>query len=358
VTSHVTLSVDASLAPAQAFETLVDELTSALEARGMRFDARLGGGIREGDYEVGSVAEWRPGERISLVWRARSWEDGDPSTMTVTVAAGAEGRGSRVTVQSQDWGSVLGDEGEELLGWFAGEVVAPLISATAPQRFGDWVTDRRARRPSGARSRGVYRDPTFHWPNFFAILDVLSLSPDDRLLDVGCGGGAFLHEVLKSGCRAAGVDHSAEMVRVATEANREAVEEGRLEVREAEAGSLPFPDGVFSCAVMTGVVGFVPDPLVAFGEVLRVLGPGGRFLVFTGTEALRGTPAAPEPIASRLRFYEDGELVELAKGAGFGEAVVDHPSLYEHAKRAGVPEAGMGFFTGTSGSQLLVARKA
>ncbi len=354
--SSIVVSADLELVPAHAFVTLVDELKLALEERDVEFDPHMGGTIREGGVAVGSVEEWVPGERISLNCRSKSWETDAPSTLTITFAPGGTAA-TRVTVESQGWGRVLGDEKEELLGWFAGEAVAPLISASLPGRLGDWLTDRHARRPSGARSRGVYRDPTYHWPNFFAILDVLSLGPDDYLLDVGFGGGAFLHEALKSGCRAAGVDHSSDMVGVAAEANQEAVETRRLYLARSEADSLPYPDNTFSCAVMTGVLGFLPDPPAAFREVFRVLRPGGRFVAFTASKEIRGTPAAPEPMASRIRFYESDELEELATQAGFTRVRVDHPALLEYAKKSGVPESDLGLFKGTSASQLLVAYK-
>jgi hypothetical protein len=80
---------------------------------------------------------------------------------------------------------------------------------------------------------------------------------------------------------------------------------------------------------MTGVVGFIPDPLKVFEEVYRTLDRNGLFVVFTSSKELRGTPAAPEPMANRLHFYEDDELEDIARRAGFAEARVEHPSLYE-----------------------------
>jgi len=63
------------------------------------------------------------------------------------------------------------------------------------ERFGEWrvdrLTDRQARRPHGRRARRVFGADDAHsflWP---PLLDALALSPRDRLLDVGCGGGAF-----------------------------------------------------------------------------------------------------------------------------------------------------------------------
>jgi len=49
---------------------------------------------------------------------------------------------------------------------------------------------------------------------------------------------------------------------------------------------------------------------------------GGRLALYTTSPSLRGTPAAPEPLASRGQFYEDEELAELARQAGLAAVVV------------------------------------
>jgi ubiquinone/menaquinone biosynthesis C-methylase UbiE len=208
--------------------------------------------------------------------------------------------------------------------------------------LGDWLTDRRARRPSGTQARVTYSDPLYHYPNFQAILALLSLSPEDLLLEVGCGGGAFLSDALKSGCRAAAVDHSSDMVKLALEVNHDTVVQGRLEVRQASADRLPFPDNMFTCAVMTGVLGFLPDPVAALRELWRVLYKGGRLVVLGSDPTWRGTPAAPEPMASRLHFYEDDELQELATQAGFAEPKVVRLDLEPFARQVGIPEEHVG----------------
>jgi len=260
-----------------------------------------------------------------------------------------------VTIEHRGWDGLVGDE---LPGWFAAEVAAPFLAATSPSGFGDWLTDRRARRPSGAAARETYRDPLYHRPNFRAILAALEPAPGDFLLEVGSGGGALLQEALETGCNAAAVDHSEEMVRTARELNAAAIAAGRLQIVQAEADRLPFDDETFDLAAMTGVIGFLPDPAAALGEIHRVLVPGGRLAVFTGSAELRGTPAAPEPIASRLRFYSDEELEQLAVAAGFAEARVEAPELGQHARAVGVPEEHAALFEGRRGAQLLLARKA
>lgn len=351
----VRISVDLMLERSTAFEALIEELTTALARRGMQFHPGLDGRVMEGNAEVGRVVRWQPSEEVAIEWHAADWQPAEVTSLELRLEPFEDG--TRVTLESRGWGNLVGDSGNELAGWFASEVAAPLLSSMGPRRLGDWITDRRARRPAGPQGRATYRDPIYHRPNFRAILAMLGLKTDDYLLEVGCGGGAFLQDALKSGCKAAAIDHSSDMVRVAREVNDAAIQQSRLEIREGDAGSLPYPDGVFTCAVMTGVFGFITNPLQVLSEVRRVLAPGGRFVLFTGSKELRGTPAAPEPMASRLYFYEDQELEELARKAGFGEAHLERPDFAPLARAAGIPEEHLELFKGRGGGQLLMACK-
>ena len=165
-----------------------------------------------------------------------------------------------------------------------------------------------------------------------------------------------MKEVLESGCRAAAIDHSADMVQLAREVNREAVAEGLLEVHEASAERLPFADETFTCAAMTGVFGFLSDPVAALREIRRVLREGGRLVLLGSDPRWRGTPAAPEPIASRLNFYEEDELAGLVREAGFENAQVVLRDLEPLAREVGIPEEHLPLFAG-GGEQFLLARK-
>ena len=61
----------------------------------------------------------------------------------------------------------------------------------------------------------------------------------------------------------------------------------------------------------------------ALREMGRVLDPErGRVTIFTTAPEAKGSPAAPYPLATRGHFYEDDELVSLAREAGFPEARV------------------------------------
>jgi SAM-dependent methyltransferase len=355
--SDLRASIDLALAPAAAFDTLVDELTNALARLGIRLETGPGGRVTEGAFEVGKVVTWEPPKGFALAWRHATWNPGVVTEIRLRLEP-ADG-GTTAVFEHRGWDAAVG-EPLELAGWFVGEVLAPLLRASSPVAFGDWFTDRRARRPSGPAARATYLHPLYHYPNFRVILAELALTRDDRLIEVGCGGGAFLEAALHSGCRAAAIDHSAEMVRLAREANQDAVDAGRLDVREGDAGSLPFPGDTFTCAAMTGVLGFLPDPVRALGEIRRVLIPGGRFVALGADPELKGTPAAPEPMASRLRFYDSAQLEALGRDAGFSDVRVVRRDLQPFAREAGVPDAQLALFAAgkNGGARFLIARKS
>jgi SAM-dependent methyltransferase len=200
----------------------------------------------------------------------------------------------------------LGDE--DLAAWEQSRLAEP--------DFVDWLADRVARKPSGARARTVYGAEDVHDWARRAILDALALGPADTLLEIGCGGGLLLRDAAASGALLTGIDHSEDMVALARENAPGA------DVRLAAAEELPFADASFTAIAMSVVFFFFADPIGVLRESLRVAAPVSRLAVYTTSPELRGTPAAPEPLASRGHFYEDAELVALAEKAGWQGAIV------------------------------------
>ena len=102
----------------------------------------------------------------------------------------------------------------------------------------------------------------------------------DRVLDVGCGPGFYVTELLEVVGRdglIVGVDGSADMLAVAA---KRAEGHDNVEFREADATSLPVPDASFDRAIAVQVLEYVRDVSAALAELRRALRPGGRVLVW------------------------------------------------------------------------------
>jgi ubiquinone/menaquinone biosynthesis C-methylase UbiE len=102
----------------------------------------------------------------------------------------------------------------------------------------------------------------------------------DRVLDVGCGPGFYVTELLEVVGRdglIAGVDGSADMLAVAA---KRAEGHDNVEFHEADATSLPVPDASFDRAMAVQVLEYVRDVSAALAELRRALRPGGRLLVW------------------------------------------------------------------------------
>lgn len=109
-----------------------------------------------------------------------------------------------------------------------------------------------------------------------AIIAAANLGPNDSFLDIGCGPGAALDNAAAAGARVAGVDPSPSMVARASKRVPSA------DVRVASAEELPFPDDSFTVVVNVASFHHWADRDAGLREALRVLAPGGRFLIMEG----------------------------------------------------------------------------
>lgn len=100
--------------------------------------------------------------------------------------------------------------------------------------------------------------------------------------DVGCGAGMDLliaAQAVGPTGRVVGIDMTEAMRRRATESAKEAGVAEIVEVRDGDAESIPLEDESVDVVISNGVLNLTTDKRRAFGEILRVLRPGGRMLL-------------------------------------------------------------------------------
>jgi arsenite methyltransferase len=115
------------------------------------------------------------------------------------------------------------------------------------------------------------------------------ISAAETVLDIGCGAGMDLllaaKKVGPTG-KAIGVDMTPSMIERAR-AGAKAAGLSHVEVRQGDAEALPVDDSSIDAVISNGVLNLTPDKARAFGEIARVLRPGGRLLladIVIGTE--------------------------------------------------------------------------
>jgi arsenite methyltransferase len=143
-------------------------------------------------------------------------------------------------------------------------------------------------------------------------LELLDLSPGDRVLEVGFGGGGALAKILARGHFVAAIDPSEASVCAARRRFGEQLRRGRLRICPACAEKLPFEADSFDRALSVNTIYFWADAGRGLREIHRVLKSGGRLVL--GTETRR----VPRWAARQgFTYYPEDEQKTLLRGAGF-----------------------------------------
>ncbi len=175
--------------------------------------------------------------------------------------------------------------------------------------------------------------PTLSWSDF-APLDqfhvrglaatkelaaALPLTPETHVLDVGSGlGGPARFLAATTKCRVTGIDLSAAFVEVATMLAERAGLADRVTYREANALDLPFADASFDHAWTQHVAMNIADRARLYGEIHRVLKPGGRLAIYDVAKGDGGDLIFPVPWARvpEISFLVTPDAMRAALKAG------------------------------------------
>ena len=158
--------------------------------------------------------------------------------------------------------------------------------------------------------------------NAFA-LQQLQLTPADRVLEIGFGGGLNLPHLIAGAAFVGGVDRSAAMVRRAQSRFRHAVAAGRADFREGVVEEIPFADASFGKVCTVNTVYFWRSLDAGFAEIRRVLAPGGRAVVgFLPREHMDRMGMPPDIFTTRA----PDEVVGALERTGFADVRIERPA--------------------------------
>ena len=163
------------------------------------------------------------------------------------------------------------------------------------------------------------------WEGIAEVTAALRLSPGATLLDLACGRGGYGLEIAaRTGARLVGVDFSAEAVRQAREQAGRAGRAADFRVGDLIATGLG--TGSADAVLCVDAIQFAPQQDAAYGELRRVLAPGGR-AVLTCWEPV-------EPGDARLGRLRHVSLGAGLTAAGFSDVEVRERPGWRAAERA------------------------
>ena len=126
----------------------------------------------------------------------------------------------------------------------------------------------------------------------------IGVERDMRVLDLGSGlGGAARYLAKQYGCRVVGLDLSFDYCRAAAALTERLGLQGEVSFRQGNALDTPFPDGSFDVVWTQHASMNIADKAKLYGEIRRVLRPGGRLAIYDVVAGAGGDLRFPVPWA-------------------------------------------------------------
>lgn len=158
-----------------------------------------------------------------------------------------------------------------------------------------------------------------HTPVSLWGLKHLNIKSDDVILDIGCGGGININRMAEKAKKVYGVDYSIESVKLSREVNEKLIREGKVEIQEGNVKNLAFEDDTFDIVTAFETVYFWPDIEKCFGEVKRVLKPGGTFLIGMESNGSDNLIMKFWKHFIDMELYTDEEITTFLENINFSE---------------------------------------
>ena len=146
----------------------------------------------------------------------------------------------------------------------------------------------------------------------------INIGKDDRILDIGCGGGVNIEKFLKATeNNVDGLDYSEVSISESTKRNQNAVDEGRCALIQADVTDMPIEDEEYDIVSAFSTIFFWPDLGETFKEVLRIVKPDGQFMIAQGTDGTNPEDKDWINPDEGINVYTGDELKKYLLDAGF-----------------------------------------
>ena len=152
-----------------------------------------------------------------------------------------------------------------------------------------------------------------------------ALSPK-QAIDLGCGAGRNAGELLKRypSAHVTALDYSELSVRKSKEYNASMIQTGRCEVKQGDVSKLDLPAESFDLATAFETIYFWPGLEKCFGQVAKILKPGGVFLIVNESDGRDATGLRFEKIIDGMKTHTVEAIEAALKAAGFSEVTGHH----------------------------------
>ena len=148
----------------------------------------------------------------------------------------------------------------------------------------------------------------------------------EEIVELGCGGGRNAGELLKKYplSHVTAIDYSDVSVGIASEYNSEAIKNRRCRVQQGDVSALDLPEGEFDLATAFETIYFWPGLEKCFGQVAKVLKPGGVFMIVNESDGTDNASLKFEKIIEGMKCHTIEEIETALKNAGFSKVSSDH----------------------------------
>lgn len=140
---------------------------------------------------------------------------------------------------------------------------------------------------------------------------------EGKILDIGCGGGAYIGklEKLKPNLDYFGIDISRKAIKIAQEKYK------KVNFKVAGADKLPYSNKYFNIVILRQVLEHLEKPILALKEIRRVLNDSGYCYIVVPLEAggliINPPTTLTEKFQGHLYHYSKNDLIKMVKKAGF-----------------------------------------